>query len=357
MGVYIRGNRYWYRRIVEGVIYRRPLGIRKGQETFLSARITQEEEAILARHYGTPAPRPRSVSFSEFEKIYLERKASNKSVERDRQRLPKIRGIIKDLPLAAYGPPHFQRLEKALLADKRSPTTTNRYFQLLRSFFSLAVEEHLLTENPLRSWRFYVEDKSARALTPAELRLIINGLRIIQANPKGPVQAILYDVVALGMVTGMRLSEVIGLKWSYIRDGLAVIPISQTKWRRRVVSQGIKEKVVVLMPQAQDILEAYRSRKVPGGFIFPMARRDPRVISKAISELREGLGVPDFHYHLLRHTFATLLSGLADLASAKEMLGHQDIKTTMRYSHPGTEKARELSTKMGTVFFNRLLKD
>lgn len=355
MGVYIRGNRYWYKRIVEGVLYRRPLGIRKGQEAFLSARIAQEEEAIVARHYGTPTPRPRSARFSDFEKVYLERKASNKSIDRDRQRLPRIRGIVKDLPLSAYGPPHFQHLEKALLAEKRSPTTVNRYFQLLRSFFSLAVEERLLTENPLRSWRFYVEDKSARALAPAELRLIINGLRKIQANPKGPVQAILHDVVALGMVTGMRLSEVIGLKWSYIHDGLAVIPISQTKWRRRVVSQGAKEKIVVLMPLAQDILEAYRSRKVAGGFVFPMARRDPRVISKAISELREDLGVADFHYHLLRHTFATLLSGLADLASAKEMLGHQDIKTTMRYSHPGTEKARELSTKMGTMFFNRLL--
>ncbi len=356
MGVFRRGDWYWYKRIVEGVIYRRPLGVRKGQEAFLSARIAQEDEAIVSRHYGTPAPRPGSARFSEFEKIYLERKASNKSIDRDKQRLPKIRGIIKDLPLSAYGPKHFQRLETALLAKKLSPTTVNRYFQLLRSFFSLAVEERLLTENPLRFWRFYVEDKSARALAPAELRRILDALRAVKANPRGPVQAILYDVVALGMVTGMRLSEVIGLKWSYIQDGLAVIPISQTKWRRRVTSQGVKEKIVVLMPQAQDIIESYRSRKVAEGFVFPMARRDPRAISKVIYELREDLGVPDFHYHLLRHTFATLLSGLADLASAKEMLGHRDIKTTMRYSHPGTEKARELSTKMGTKFFNKLLK-
>ena len=132
MGVYRRGDWYWYRRIVEGVIYRRPLGIRKGQEAFLSARAAQEDEAIVSRHYGTPAPRPGSAKFSEFEKVYLERKASNKSIDRDKQRLPKIRGIIKDLPLAAYGPKHFQRLETALLAEKRSPTTLNRYFQLLR---------------------------------------------------------------------------------------------------------------------------------------------------------------------------------------------------------------------------------
>ncbi len=78
-----------------------------------------------------------------------------------------------------------------------------------------------------------------------------------------------------------------------------------------------------------------------------MARRDPRVISKAIYELRPLLGVPDFHYHLLRHTFATLVSGLADLASTKEMLGH----------HPGLEKSRELGTKITTQIFSGLLTD
>ena len=358
MSVYLRGDWYWYKRIIEGVDYRRPLKLRKGQEAFLSDRIAQEEEAVVAVHYGTPLPRrSSSLKFSEFELVYLERKASNKSIDRDKQRLPVIRSAMKDLRLSAYGPQHFQRLEKKLLADKRSPTTVNRYFQLLRSFFSLAVEERILAENPLRSWRFFVEDKRGRALSMAELRLILAGLRAIKAKPRGQVQEILYDVVALGMVTGMRLSEVIGLKWSYVRGGLAVIPMSQTKWRRRVTSQGAKEKVVVLMPLALDLIEPYRTKKVPDGFVFPMARRDPRVISKAIIALRDDLGVPDFHYHLLRHTFATLLSGLADLAQAKEMLGHQDIKTTMRYSHPGLEKAQELGTKLGTLFYAGLLKN
>ncbi len=90
----------------------------------------------------------------------------------------------------------------------------------------------------------------------------------------------------------MRLSEVIGLKWSYVRDGLAVIPMSQTKWRRRVTSQGAKEKVVVLMRLALGLIEPYRAKKAADGFVFPMARQDPRVISKAIIELRDDLGAP-----------------------------------------------------------------
>lgn len=133
--------------------------------------------------------------------------------------------------------------------------------------------------------------------------------------------------------------------------------MSQTKWRRRVLSQGAKEKVVVLTPLALSIVEPYRRLKDTDGFVFPMARRDPRVISKAICELRRDLGVPGFHYHQLRHTFATLLSGIADIASMKQMLGHQDVKTTMRYAHPGIEKSRELATILDTRFYRVLLTD
>jgi integrase len=212
VGVYLRGGRYWYKRMIEGQVYQRPLRVKKGEESRLSARLAQVEDEILGAHFGTPAPRPGSMLFSEFERVYLERKASNKSADRDRQRLPKIRAILKDLPLRAYGPDHFQRLESRLLAESLSPTTINRYFQLLRAFFSLAVEERRLAENPLRAWRFYVEDKRARALTMEEIRLILAGLKHLRAQPKGPVQAILYDVIALGLVTGMRLSEVIGMR-------------------------------------------------------------------------------------------------------------------------------------------------
>jgi hypothetical protein len=57
MSVYLRGEWDGYKRIIEGVDYRRPLKLRKGQEAFLSDRIAQEEEAVVAVHYGTPLPR------------------------------------------------------------------------------------------------------------------------------------------------------------------------------------------------------------------------------------------------------------------------------------------------------------
>jgi integrase len=104
----------------------------------------------------------------------------------------------------------FSDSEKLL--PKAQPDDGEPIHPALRSFFSLAVEERILAENPLRSWRFFVEDKRGRALSMAELKLILAGLRAIKAKPRGQVQEILYDVVALGMVTGMRLSEVIGLR-------------------------------------------------------------------------------------------------------------------------------------------------
>ncbi|HDT14276.1 MAG TPA: site-specific integrase, partial [Candidatus Aminicenantes bacterium] len=225
----------------------------------------------------------------------------------------------------------------------------------LRGLFSLAVEEGFIAANPLRSFRFYVEDRQTRALSSTELREILAKLRAIQAAPAGEVQAILYDVVLVGAATGMRLSEVINLRWSWLHEGLASIPLSSTKHKRRVVSQDKKVKIVVLPPAALAVIDKHRTKSM-GEFVFPMRRRDPRVISKAIIALRTKLGVPDFHYHQLRHTFSTALSAQSDLATASAALGHMDIKTTMRYSHPGLERQRELVTKTSTKLLGKVSK-
>ena len=49
-------------------------------------------------------------------------------------------------------------------------------------------------------------------------------------------------------------------------------------------------------------------------------------------------GLADITWHTLRHTFASRLNcNGADLVTAKELLGHADIKTTMRYAHTNRE--------------------
>ena len=59
MGIFIRKGRYHYKRMIDGRRYYRSLGIKKGQESMLSARIKQIDDEITATAYGLPSPAGR----------------------------------------------------------------------------------------------------------------------------------------------------------------------------------------------------------------------------------------------------------------------------------------------------------
>jgi len=113
MGAYLRGCWWWYKRTLDGRLYQKPLKVRKGQESMLSARIAQEDAAIVALHYrlGVPAG-GKAIALSKFIPRYLETKRDKKTIDRDRQRLDYIASLLPDLPLNFYTKAHFERLEK-----------------------------------------------------------------------------------------------------------------------------------------------------------------------------------------------------------------------------------------------------
>lgn len=136
--------------------------------------------------------------------------------------------------------------------------------------------------------------------------------------------------------TGMRRSEVAGLKLSDIDSRRMVIHVQGGK--------GRKDRDVMLSPNLLDALrEHYRSlRKKPVLWLFPGGRHhsadhpiDPKVVWHACREAanRAGLG-KQLHPHTLRHCFAThLLEAGADLRTIQILLGHHDLSATAVYLH------------------------
>ncbi|MBA7687142.1 Tyrosine recombinase XerC [subsurface metagenome] len=145
----------------------------------------------------------------------------------------------------------------------------------------------------------------------------------------------------------MRLSEILNLKKSYIRDDVIFYPISETKYKRRIRSQNKKVKTICLNSRAMGIIGKQKSKD---DFVFPLKWRDPNVIRKTIARIRELSGVNDFIFHQLRHTVSTLISSQVSLATAKTILGHSDIKTTLKYTHPGIEEQRRGVAKIEEYF-------
>jgi len=78
-----------------------------------------------------------------------------------------------------------------------------------------------------------------------------------------------------------------------------------------------------------------------GEYVFNMEWRHPRAIRKTVFRVRKISKVEDFTFHQIRHFVSTYLSSAVSLATAQTVLGHQDIKTTLRYTHPDLDEQRK----------------
>jgi len=150
--------------------------------------------------------------------------------------------------------------------------------------------------------------------------------------------------------SGLRASEVVGLNLGDISLGEGLL---------RVVGKGRKERIVPFGTRAAEALDDYlkvRNRCMktplptksagskPSGEAFFLSYRGRRLTSRSIGHivdhhvgrLAQKLKV---HPHTLRHTFAThMLSAGADLRAIQELLGHESLSTTQKYTHVSVEQ-------------------
>jgi integrase len=354
MGVYLRNHIYWFKKTIEGKDYYRSLQIHKGQEHFLSARLQQVEDEITAEHFGLENPSVKRVLFSDFADRYKKLKAHKKTLDNDMGMLKVVEDFLEDPPLDSIRQTDIERLEQYLLArkvgkkTKRSltETTVNRYMTLLRHFFTLAKKEGHIRHNPVDGYEFFVEDRTRRALSREELKAVLDAAAEIQADPSGPAQAVVHDLLVLAFNTGMRLGEILNLKREHIQGNLAVIPITSTKYRRRSSSRTQrKNKVVVLNEHAKAVIDR---QPVKGEHVFTLKGTDS--IKRVVREIRKKSKVQDFTFHQIRHTVSTYLSQTVPISVARTVLGHSSVLVTEKYTHHDEAELRAAVKKIGALY-------
>ncbi len=147
--------------------------------------------------------------------------------------------------------------------------------------------------------------------------------------------------------TGMRLSEVVGLRESQVDSGNRTI---------KVLGKGNKERVIPVNEVLVAAVREYCSRKRaeledPDTEFLLVSRKGrklyPKYVYRAVREyLAQVTTIDQKSPHVLRHTFAThLMNAGAELNSVKELLGHASLAATQVYTHNTIEKLKDIYKK------------
>lgn len=128
--------------------------------------------------------------------------------------------------------------------------------------------------------------------------------------------------------TGLRISEACSLEWKNIDFQQRVL---------RVTGKGQKERLVAIPKSVNDILQSSRngSSSIWGPEGLSTRRAYEWIRQRGI---KAGLLRP-IHPHALRHSFAThLLASGANLRTLQELLGHESLQATEKYTHLGVDE-------------------
>ena len=210
-----------------------------------------------------------------------------------------------------------------------------RKLATIRSFFNyLCNKVHLLEENPCKDIDSPKQMKSLpRYLTLDDSLSLLNAV-------DGKHKERDFCIITLFLNCGLRISELIGLNISDIKDDAL-----------RVLGKGNKVRVVYLNDACKDALNRYLEvrRPISGkdrDALF-LSERNQRISRAMVHSLvmkhlsMAGLDSTQYSSHKLRHTAATLmLQNGVDVKAVQEVLGHEHLNTTEIYTHIDNESLR-----------------
>ncbi len=246
-----------------------------------------------------------------------------------------------ELPASDLSKPLLQGFLIKLAAGGAKPSSQARCVACLKSFGKFLALQNLIDKNPAQGLRF---PKKEQHLFPVIGEELLSSS--LEPSPDSDPFLDSRDrlCVELCYGSGLRLAELVGLKWGDFVQGGSMV---------RVLGKGNKTRVVPVTGGAREALEAYRGALskakgfAPRGALLlshkglPLGRRTvQRVVEARLrAQGRKGKSSP----HVLRHSFAThLLDHGADLLAVKEMLGHASLSTTQKYTHVSVKRLKEI---------------
>ncbi len=328
MSIYKKNGRYWINITHNGGRYRKPSphnskASAEAYESLLRQKIARGEPL---REERRAQELPTFSLFAEkWYKTYV--LVNNKPSEQRYKKYVLRKHLVPffgKIPLDQISPIKVEEFKALGPKKKLAPKSINNCLSILRKSLNDAHDWGIITNVPKMHF-LKVPPPKFDFLTEDESKNLLNTIH----------DPFWYSMVLTALRTGLRLSELIGLRWEDIDFPRRMLTV------RRGIVRGIvgspksnKERHIRLTIEICNVL---RTRAEKEGWVFSVRNNNPldhKTPSDALRRFCKAAGLRIIGWHKLRHTFASHLAMKgASIKAIQELLGHSDIQTTMRYAH------------------------
>lgn len=327
MGLVKRGDVWWMYFTYQGQQVRKSTGT--ADRRLADVILSKVKVQIVEGQYFERAAE-QSHTFTELMNRYEQEHVLRKLRHRGPKGYMKnLRGFFGDRTLADITPKLIVAYKNKRYDDGMAPATINRELANLKKAFNLA----------MREWEWCHQNPVTRVSMEKENNKRDRWLGLEEESRLAAVSAPwLRDLVTFALHTGMRMGEILELTWRGVDFGRRTVTVLRSKnGERRTIP--VNETVLRVLKEKAKVRSLASDRVFCSKAFTPMEsghlRRSFRL---ALSKAK----IEEFHFHDLRHTFATrLVQAGIDLYKVQQLLGHKSPIMTQRYAHHYPESLRD----------------
>jgi len=324
MGVYQRGNSWIIDFYYDGKRYTESVG--PVNRTVAKEKLVIRKREVIQGQYK---PKVVQIAFDKFSEEYLKYAKANNRPSSHIRKVDAFKHLKKHftgkrlLDITSFTIEKYKQDRKG---EGAAPATVNRELQSLRHLFNMAVKWGKLQKNPMAEVKLFKEPSGKeRILSPEEEGRLLDYVRSRKKSQH------LEAIIITALNTGMRKGEILNLRWPQVDLKNKHIVVEETK-------NGELRKIPMNRRLTDTLKHVKKSAHSQGPYVFADGKKPYGDVKSGFWTALDKCGIENFRFHDLRHTFGSRL-GMAgvDIKTIQELMGHKDIKMTMRYSHPTPE--------------------
>ncbi|PRW84535.1 integrase [Pseudomonas simiae] len=315
------------------------------------ARNHGEPLAVTQNRKGTAPPSLRDFIDDTYMPWF---KTHHKGHEKTLHTLDNSFGPIMAQRIDAITGRDLEQIRTTWMQSGNKSSTANRKMGSIGGVFSRAVDWGYLSISPSEKIKpLKIDSKGAiRYLSENEMRNLLNALEVREhrailerdsanrwriARHKELYQDLrelafadhLKPMIIVSLSTGMRRGEVLGLTWNSINFDRKIITVGGD------ITKTSETRHIPMNTETTNALRAWKDQSGQSRFVFPgLEGGRTEDVKTSWKKLLQEACISGFRWHDMRHDFASrLVTAGYPLNTVRDLLGHTDIKMTLRYAH------------------------